>query len=360
MKVDLNMFVFIFIFGFVFNFILTKILINYSYKLGLIDYPDQRKMHVDSMPIVGGLSIFITVFSASLILLYLRIPLIYFSIQEIFTLYLSTLVIIITGLVDDIKGLGPFNKFLFQIIASLLFLIGFDLHFESMFGFDYTYFDFIINVLFIVGIVNAFNLIDGLDGLAGGVSLIICFTLSVLYYLSGNEFYALFYFILISGCLSSFLIYNISPAKTFLGDTGSLFLGWVFAVSSVYYFDKVTISLSILLPFIILGLPAFDVIFVMLSRFTKRHNYNIPISNRIKLMFKPDNTHLHHLFIRGGMSKFKTVVILYFITCICCFTCLILWFNKEQVNFFYGIIFVLLFVFLVRLYNEIKIKRRAR
>ena len=295
-----------------------------------------------------------------LILLYFRIPFIYFSIQEIFILYLSTLVIVITGIVDDIKGLGPFNKFLFQIIASLLFLVGFDLHFESLFGFDYTYFDFIINVFFIVGIVNAFNLIDGLDGLAGGVSLIICITFSILFYLSGNELYALFYFILISACLSSFLIFNISPAKTFLGDTGSLFLGWVFAVSSVYYFDKVTISLSILLPFIILGLPAFDVIFVMLSRFTKRHNYNIPISNRIKLMFKPDNTHLHHLFIRGGMSKFKTVILLYLITCVGWLACLISWFNREQVNFLYGIIFILLFVFLLRLYNEIKIKKRVR
>ena len=88
MKVDLNMFVPIFIFGFVFNFILTKILIKYSYKLGLIDYPDRRKMHVDSMPIVGGLSIFVTVFIASLILLYLRIPQIYFSDQEIFILSL--------------------------------------------------------------------------------------------------------------------------------------------------------------------------------------------------------------------------------------------------------------------------------
>ena len=356
MEGNLSIFVFTFLFGFLFNFIITKIFIYYSYTLGLIDYPNQRKMHTDSMPVVGGLSIFVTVFSASLILHYLGIPQIYFSIQEIVILYLSSLVIVVTGLVDDIKGLGPFNKFLFQIIASLLFLVGFDLHFESLFGFDYTYIDFIINIFFIVGIINAFNLIDGLDGLAGGVSLIICLTLSILYYLSGSELYALFYFILISGCLSSFLIFNITPAKTFLGDTGSLFLGWAFAVSSVYYFDKVSISLSILLPFMIMGLPAFDVIFVMLSRFTKRHKYNIPISNRVKLMFKPDNTHLHHLFIRGGMSKFKTVILLYFITCIGCLACLVSWFNREQVNFLYGIIFVLLFVFLLRLYNELKIK----
>lgn len=358
MDINLKIIIYIFLFGFIFNFILTKIFIYYSYTLGLVDYPDQRKMHTNSMPIVGGLSIYATVFSASLILFYFGIPQIYFSIQEIVILFLSTLVIVVTGLVDDIKGLGPFNKFLFQIIASLLFLVGFDLHFESIFGFEYTYFDFIVNVFFIVGIVNAFNLIDGLDGLAGGVSLIICITLSILYFLSGIQLYALFYFILISGCLSSFLIFNASPAKTFLGDTGSLFLGWVFAISSVYFFEKVAMSLSILLPFMILGLPAFDVIFVMLSRFTKRHSYNITISNRIKLMFKPDNTHLHHLLLRGGLSKFKTVVLLYFITCISCLICLMSWFNREKVNFLYGLIFILLLIFIIRLYNELKIKRK--
>lgn len=348
----------IFIFGFIFNYILTSILIKYSKTLGLIDFPDQRKMHTESMPVVGGLSIFITVFIFSLFyfILFYNHSKSLVSIEQIMVLYISTFIIIITGLFDDIRGIGPFNKFLFQLIASSILLIGYDLHLESMFGLGYSALDFVINIFFIVGITNAFNLLDGLDGLAGGVSLIISITMSILFFLSGYSIIELGNLLLIISCLISFLFFNRSPAKTFLGDTGSLFLGWVFAINSIYFFEKVTLSLSILLPLMIMGLPAFDVLFVMISRFTKRHKYNIPLLDRFKSMFKPDNTHLHHLMIRGGISKFKTVVLLYLITSISCIVCVLFWFNHNHVNLFYGLLFILLLIFIIRLYGEFRIK----
>ena len=349
----------IFVSGFVFNYFLTSILIKYSSALGLTDFPDQRKMHSESMPVVGGLAIFITVFIFSIVLfIFFYSSKSIISIEQIIVLYISTFIIILTGLFDDIIGLGPFNKFLFQFIASLIFLIGYDLHMESIFGLEYSYLDFIINVFFIVGITNAFNLLDGLDGLAGGVSLIICITMSILFFLSGYSFIELAYLILVIACLLSFLYFNKSPAKTFLGDTGSLFLGWIFAINSIYFFEKVTLSLSILLPLMIMGLPEFDVLFVMVSRFTKRHQYNIPIVKRFKSMFKPDNTHLHHLLIRGGISKLSTVVLLYLITSVSCIICVIFWLKQDKVNPFYGVLFILLLVFIIRLYSEFRIKNK--
>ena len=346
--------------SFLLNFLITKILIRYSKKLNLIDHPDQRKMHSDSTPVVGGLGIALTMSLIILCFLCTNQASGIFGFNQIVIISISTSIILLTGLMDDSLGLTASNKFLFQLIATLIFLFGFDIQFKPIFSIDSYIITFIFNTLFIVGITNAFNLLDGLDGLAGGVSLIICMTLMFLYYLSGYGIIQIALFVLLSGCLSSFLLFNKPPAKTFLGDTGSLFLGWYFALTSIYFAEKTTLSLSILIPFMVLGLPAFDVLFVMLSRFIKRHNYKISFRNRFKSVFLPDNTHLHHLLVRGGVSKGHTVIFLYVLTLISCITCLFLWINQRviEINFIYGIIFILLLIFISRLYIEWKIKYR--
>ena len=345
--------------SFFINLILTWFLIKYSSFLNLLDHPNERKIHFDSVPVVGGIGIFLTIFLFFSFFVYNGFVQNIFNNQEIISISISTCLIIMIGIMDDSFGLGPFNKFLFQIIAAIIVLVGLDIHSTPIFSFiDSYYFNFLINTFFIVGITNAFNLIDGLDGLAGGVSIIICLTLLILFVLSGYGVVQISFFVLLLGCLSSFLIFNMSPAKTFLGDTGSLFLGWYFALTSVYFAEKTALSLAILLPFMILGLPAFDVLFVMLSRFIKRHKYKMPFLDRLKLVFKPDNSHLHHLLIRGGISKFKSVVILYFITLITSLVCIYFWINRESVNFSYGLIFILLLIFFIRSFVEWKIRAR--
>ena len=346
--------------SFLFNLIITKFLIKSAPKLKLIDFPEKRKIHIQAVPVVGGLGIFITV---SIIVIYSLVSgwiFDYLNLQSIISIIISTYILIAVGLMDDSFGLGPFNKFLFQMIASIIFLVGADVHFNSMFYIDYPMLNFILNIFYIVGIMNAFNLLDGLDGLAGGVSLIICFTMIVLYVFSGYDFFQIAILVIMAGSLSAFLFYNKSPAKTFLGDTGSLFIGWYFALTSIYFAQKTALSLSILLPFMIMGLPAFDVLFVMISRFIKRHNYNIPLSKRFKGIFYPDNTHLHHLLIRGGASKFKTVIFLYAVTFVTCIICLLSWVNREEVNFVYGLIFILFLVFFVRSFMEWRIKQKRK
>ena len=348
----------LFFVSFIINFILTKFLIKNADRLSLIDNPNIRKVHNVAMPVVGGLAIVLTISAIGIYLLFNGTISIYLSNQEIISIIISTYILVTIGLMDDLFGLSPFNKFLFQLIAAIIFLVGVNIHFKSMFYIDFPYINFILNIFFIVGITNAFNLLDGLDGLAGGVSLIICFTMIILFSLSNLDFFQIAILVTMAGSLFSFMFYNKSPAKTFLGDTGSLFLGWYFAIISIYFAQKTSLSLSILLPFMIMGVPAFDVLFVMLSRFIKRHNYNITFSHRFKGVFYPDNTHLHHLFIRGGVSKIKAVFYLYSITFATCIICLLSWINRNQVNFIYGVIFILVLVFVVRSYLEFKIKNR--
>ena len=212
----------------------------------------------------------------------------------------------------------------------------------------------LISIIYIVGITNALNLIDGLDGLAGGVSIIIASSFLGLGILSGSENEFIYLLVILLGALFSFLYYNKHPAKTFLGDTGSLFIGWVFAISSITFANKTSFSLSILLPVMALGLPIFDVLFVMIKRFFKRHQYNDSIIKRFKRIGKADNIHLHHLILSAGVTRYKTLIIIYFITVITCLITLLSWFKRDVINFYYSVILILLIIFIVRLFAEWK------
>ncbi len=327
-----------------------KYLIFKSHFLGLVDLPNKRKIHKVSTPIVGGLGIVITFFIIMAISWLFNWHLIYLSLNKIYILLLGTVIIVLTGLIDDIKGLTAKDKFLFQIIASLIVVIGMvdfqliDWPLSNFFN-SQIYNSF-LSIFYIVSILNAINLIDGLDGLAGGVSIIISITFLFLSYLSGSKIYELYLLIILIGSLFGFIINNKPPAKTFLGDTGSLFLGWLFAINSLVYAQKTTFSLSILIPIMVLGMPAFDVLFVMIKRFNTRHNYNF--KNRIKSLFKPDNNHLHHIIISYGFSKIKALILLYLLTLITCIIALYSFFNNETTSLIYGIIFILIIIFVIR------------
>tara|TARA_B110000196_G_C20974550_1_gene580383 strand:- start:80 stop:883 length:804 start_codon:yes stop_codon:yes gene_type:complete len=264
-----------------------------------------------------------------------------------------------TGLIDDIKGLSAANKFLFQIIAAIIIVLGisdfqlvdwpFSQYFES------NIYNSLLTIFYIVSILNAINLIDGLDALAGGVSIIIIITFIVLCLLSGiaiNELYILF---ILLGSLAAFLVYNKPPAKTFLGDSGSLFIGWLFAIISLSYAQKTAFSLSILIPIMALGIPSFDVIFVMLKRFSDKHNYKV--KDRFKSILIPDNNHLHHLIVLSGVSKRKAILLLYFLTFLT--SMIALYSYLKNINLSYGIIFILLLIFIVRYLFLWKIKNRS-
>ena len=280
--------------------------------------------------------------------------------NDIYILLLSSTIIILIGLIDDIIGLSAFNKFLFQIIAATITVIGITefqlVNWPFSYYFESTIYNSILSIFYLVSILNAMNLLDGLDGLAGGVSIIITMTFLVLSLLSGLLLAELNILFVLLGSLTAFLLFNKPPAKTFLGDTGSLFIGWLFGIISLIYAQKTSFSLSILLPMMALGLPSFDVIFVMLKRFNNKHNYRL--KDKLKSIFNPDNNHLHHLMISSGISKRMAIVLLYVLTIITNFIALVSY--MQNVNLVYGIVIVLLLIFIVRYIFLWKISRKGK
>jgi len=333
-------------------------LIKNAHKLHLIDHPDYRKFHQDSTPTVGGLGIILTIFIVMFISWLCNWHLLYLPLIDIYILLIGSCIIICTGLIDDIKGLKASEKFLFQLIASLVVVLGIHkfqtINWPFSEFFNSTLYNSSLSVFYIISILNAINLIDGLDGLAGGVSIIFTITFISLSLLSGSPINELYLLFVLLGALVGFIFFNRPPAKTFLGDTGSLFIGWLFAVYSLLYAQKTSFSLSILIPIIVLGLPAFDVLFVMFNRFNRRHNYKI--KERLRSIFKADNYHIHHLIVSSGISKTRAILLIYIFTCFTSSVALYSFFNKENIDFRYSVIVVLVLTFFIRYLFSWKVK----
>ncbi|SEA76785.1 UDP-GlcNAc:undecaprenyl-phosphate GlcNAc-1-phosphate transferase [Thalassobacillus cyri] len=278
--------------------ILTPLVKQLAFRIGAVDVPDQRKVHKGIMPRLGGLAIYIS----------FMVWLLTFAWNQPYTIYLflGGTMIMLVGLLDDIKGLSPKVKMAGQILAAGIITAGIQIEYiilpydlELKFGL----LSVPLTILWIVAITNAINLIDGLDGLASGVSAIALITISGLAITMGNTFSLLIGLILLGSTLG-FLLYNFHPAKIFLGDTGSLFLGFMISVLSILGFKNVTMF-SIVVPMIILGVPIADTFFAMVRRLVK----NQPIT-------VPDKFHMHHCLIHLGYSHRKTVFIIYMISAI--------------------------------------------
>lgn len=284
--------------AFVVAFAAMPVVINLSHKIGAVDHPEARKVHSKSMPRMGGMAIFL---GFMLVMLVLTIKgqtggpfegVIY-----------GAVVIFLVGLADDVYQLSPKIKLLGQIAAAAVAIYsGVVVHFVAN-PFDgwlhLGYFAIPVTLLWIVGITNAINLIDGLDGLAGGVSAIAAITMGIIGIIKGQPFIALVSFTLV-GALLGFLPFNFHPARTFMGDSGSNFLGFVLGCLAIMGTAKSAALISLLLPIIILGIPIFDTFFAIIRRV---YNKN-PI-------FLPDRDHLHHRLMALGMSHRRSVLIIY-------------------------------------------------
>jgi UDP-GlcNAc:undecaprenyl-phosphate GlcNAc-1-phosphate transferase len=217
-------------------------------------------------------------------------------------------VIAVTGILDDTKTLRPWQQLIGQILAATI-VVGFGTKIEHL-NIPFLYriglsevFSTILTIVWIVGITNAINLIDGLDGLSSGISLISCVSLLVIFLMNGSPMIATIIVTAMSGALVGFLPYNFSPAKTFIGDTGSNFLGFMLSVVSILGVAKTYTMAVIVLPVIVLGFPIFDVMFAIIRRIVK--------GKSIKAVFKPDKGHLHHKLVQKGFSQRQSVLILY-------------------------------------------------
>ncbi|MGI6413315.1 MAG: glycosyltransferase family 4 protein [Syntrophomonadaceae bacterium] len=287
-----------FLAAFVVSLVLMPLVIKLSYKIGAVDRPNGRKVHSTTMPRLGGVAIFLS-FGLCLILFF-DLP------KPFWGMVWGSLIIFLIGVLDDIWEISPGIKLIGQIAAATAAISsGIVVEFvTNPFNglLNLGYFSIPLTMLWLVGISNAINLIDGLDGLAAGVSGIAGATMGIIAYFQGQSLVALAAFLLLAAILG-FLPYNFYPARTFMGDGGSNFLGFILGCLAIMGTAKSATLISLLVPIVILGIPIFDTFFAIIRRIYKK----API-------FMPDKDHLHHRLMAMGLSHRRSVVIIYMIS----------------------------------------------
>lgn len=281
--------------------------------LRAMDYPGDRKQQASAVPRLGGVAIAIGLaLGAGMTAISRWGEWDGLQRSEMVGLALGTGLVFLVGVVDDLLGVSAAKKLIVQIAAAwLLVRIGWSFEVLRLPGVgevDLGLFGGVISVLWIVGVTNAINLIDGLDGLAGGVVAIISTSLLGYAILQGNPGTVLLMAATAGSCIG-FLRHNWEPAKIFMGDSGSLTLGFLLAAATVHSSLKASAAVAILVPVLALGLPVLDTLLVMGVRFLDRPHS--ALANRFLRMFHADRQHLHHLLTHFGGTRTRIVTTLY-------------------------------------------------
>lgn len=267
-----------------------------SYHVGALDYPNERKVHKKPMPVMGGLMIYLGFLFGYML----------FAPQntQMLAILIASFIVIITGILDVIKPLRAREKLVGQVIAACIitFYGKILLNDISAFGFyfDFGWLAYPLTIIFIVALMNCINFIDGLDGLAAGISSIFFATIGVLAFIMHNigSLEITIAFIMLGACLG-FLVFNFNPAKIFMGEIGSMFLGFMIAVVCLLGFKAVTLT-SLVVPMLILAIPILDTLFAILRRLIHH-----------KPIYEADKQHLHHQLLNKKFSQKTTVLIIY-------------------------------------------------
>ena len=304
-----------FLLAFITAYVITPYTIRFAKKIHALDMPKKRKMHTHPMPRLGGIAI-ISGFIVSTIYL-LTVMTIEKTLNltgpdnyttKLIGFFVGILVLSIFCFFDDWKGIPPYVKLLGQIIAAIIVTYsGLRIdkivinHLNTRISNETL--SIIITIIWIVGITNAINLIDGLDGLSSGICLISCLSLIIIFTLNSSPVISIILITALSGSLVGFLPFNFNPAKTFMGDTGSNFLGYALSVISILGVAKTYTAIVLIAPLIVFALPLFDTIFAIIRRFIK--------TKSIKGVFKADREHLHHKLMKRGYTQKQAVFMLY-------------------------------------------------
>ena len=287
----------------------TPLVILLARRLKAIDSPGLRKIHDSPVPRFGGLALAVSMLAMSACVLALdnSIGQAFRGIQtQVIALLVGAVLMLIIGGLDDIHGLRARLKLLAQIAAAVVVCAAGvrinQVAVADWFILDFGWWSWPITVFWIVAITNAVNLIDGLDGLAAGICAVACGTIAVLALWSGQAMMAVLMLALL-GSLTGFLLFNFNPARIFLGDSGTYFLGFVLGASSVMCSNKSSTLVALTLPLLALGVPIFDTFFSILRRFLERRS-----------LFAPDRKHIHHRLLDMGLHQRQAVIILYIVT----------------------------------------------
>lgn len=287
--------------------LITPIVIAIAKSLNLLEGPGLRKVHTDKTPRVGGVAIVLSVVIVIAILLTLdgsQKAAFGTAAPQMIILLAASLLVFAVGLIDDIRGLGVYAKLLGQVVAAVMVCASGIWIDPAAFGLplNLVWIGWPITILWIVGITNAVNLIDGLDGLAAGIASIACGVICIFALYTGLYPIAAVMFVLL-GSLTGFLIFNFRPARIFMGDSGAMFLGFV--LSTITVMSAVTSGNAMILPMVALalGLPILDTLFSIIRRLLKRRS-----------VFSADFDHVHHRLIAIGLPHSRVVLIMYAIT----------------------------------------------
>ncbi len=313
------MFYLIFFLLFVFSLILSLFLIplfqRIARKKGILDIPEERKIHQHPTPLLGGVAIFTAFYltwGLGLIILFLisrYFPQIYAylpplsrEVSRITPLFLSGILMLLVGLRDDIRPLTPLTKLGGELLpAFLLAFIGW----RVTFFLPHPALSYLLTILWIIWVTNTFNLLDNMDGLAAGVAFIasLIFLYITLY---TRQWFVSALLSTFAGVLLGFLIFNFPPAKVFLGDAGSLWIGFTlsaFTILTTYYTQELPTSLPVIMPLLILGVPFFDTLSVIFIRLREKR----PI-------FQADKSHFSHRLLQLGFTEKQAVLLIYLLT----------------------------------------------
>jgi len=294
--------------AFILTFLTIPLIIQIAKKKSLLDKPDNRKVHQNDTPTLGGAAIFFGFFLSLLLTINLV------QLAELKFIIFAASFMLMTGIIDDIISISFERKALSQFFSALLLVVWGNVHITNLYGLFGIYeidgvFSIVLSILVILTIINAINFIDGIDGNAAFLTIIACLVFGIWFHLSGHLTYALISVAMI-GSLLAFLKYNISPAQIFMGDTGSLFVGLMVSVLfikflqlNVYTGGEFHINGAPGVALGILIIPLADLITVFLERIFSRRS-----------PFKADNRHIHHKLLHLGFSHNKVVFSLVFTT----------------------------------------------
>lgn len=320
------------------SLVMTPLVRRLAIKIGALDIPkDDRRVHNKPMPLMGGLAIYIAVVFATLMFLPID--------RSLMSIMIGGSIIVCSGIIDDMKGMSPKLKLLFQIIAGGVLVLG-DVKVDAITNpfshsnilLELKWFSIPITLFWVVGITNTLNLIDGLDGLSAGVAMIS----SISFMLVAGKFENLDVTVLsgiVAGACLGFLPYNFNPAKIFMGDTGALFLGFMLAAISIEGVMKSVATIAIIVPILILGVPIFDTTFAIFRRLLSGQS-----------IVSADKGHLHHRLLNMGFSQRQTVLILYGISAIFgTFAVIVAKANSKQAVYLSVILFIVAILILAKL-----------
>lgn len=328
------------------SIILTPPISKLAVRIGGVDRPDERKVHTSETPRLGGIAIFCA-FILTIIL--------FCDVDRHTRGFLTgAIVIFLTGLIDDLAGLSPRQKLIGELMAASTGVVVGNIALSSLgnlFGMGEVHlglFAIPFTIFSIVGVMNAINLIDGLDGLAGGVSAIACVVFGVIAYETGNHLVLPIAASLL-GAILGFLKYNTFPAKIFMGDSGSLFLGYCMGFLSIMVVEQGQGVISPVTPLIALGVPILDTLVVMGNRLKKGES-----------LFFPDRTHIHHRLMDLGFGHKFTVMMVYGLTYFFSFSALFFYRRADYLLFAGLIISSIIFYAALNFVSKTDIVHRYR